>query len=48
MKVKFSKEVIHPRKAVFDAHSSSEIGSCATASVETANVGKFESCKGRF
>jgi hypothetical protein len=31
---------IHPRKALFDAHSSSKIGSEATASVETANVEK--------
>ena len=36
---------IHPRKALFDAHSSSKIGSEATASVETANVEKVESRK---
>ena len=36
---------IHPRKALIDAHSSSKIGSEATASVETANVEKVESCK---
>ena len=31
---------IHPKKALFGAHSSSKIGSEATASVETANVEK--------
>jgi hypothetical protein len=32
-----SKQIIHPRKAMCNAHSTSEMGSSATASVETAN-----------
>lgn len=39
---------IHPRKALFDAHSSSKIGSKATASVETANVEKVLIMQGRL